>query len=104
MISKNWRRGLFRIWIAASVVWLVGAGAVMQKEIRQDVSAVIASAQYSYKKGSDPSVFEVIDRDYAARERLKSVASIVLLPPILVLVLGWTGIWTWLWIVRGFRS
>ena len=25
MISINWRRGLLRLWIAASVVWLVAA-------------------------------------------------------------------------------
>jgi len=31
MISINFRRGLFRLWIAASVVWLVGAGAAWQK-------------------------------------------------------------------------
>ena len=43
MLSINWRRGLFRIWIAASLVWLIGAGALMQKEIRRDVSALMTA-------------------------------------------------------------
>jgi len=41
MISKNWRRGLFRLWIAASFVWLVGAGAFVQEGIRWDVSTLM---------------------------------------------------------------
>ena len=48
--------------------------------------------------------YDLIDRSDAAVGRLKSVASTVLSPPILVLVPGWTGIWTWFWIVGGFRS
>jgi len=43
MISINFRRGLFRIWIVASVVWLVGGGAVWQKEIRRDVSTLMTA-------------------------------------------------------------
>lgn len=30
------------MWIAASVVWLVGAGAVLQKDIRRDVATLVA--------------------------------------------------------------
>ena len=40
MLSANWRRGLIRFWIVTSFVWLVGAGAVLQKDIRSDVSTL----------------------------------------------------------------
>ena len=42
MLSINWRRGLFRIWIAASLVWLIGAGAILQEGVRRDVSALLS--------------------------------------------------------------
>ncbi len=40
MISINWRRGLFRMWIAASFVWLVGGGVMFQEEIRSEFSVM----------------------------------------------------------------
>ncbi len=94
MLSANWRRGLFRLWIAASFLWMVGAGAVFQKVIRRDVSTLMMDRP--------PGAFDeypIVD-DLIAQENLMFVASVILLPPILVLALGWAG----LWIVRGFRS
>ena len=38
MPSMNLHRGLFRVWIIASFVWLVGAGVLLQKDIRREVS------------------------------------------------------------------
>ncbi len=38
----NWRRGLFRLWLAASFLWLVGVGALLQEETRRDVSILWA--------------------------------------------------------------
>ena len=40
MLSINWRRGLFRLWIAASFVWLVGGGVMFQEEIRSEFSVM----------------------------------------------------------------
>jgi len=65
MISVNWRRGLFRIWIAASVVWLVGAGAVMQSGIRRDVSTLSRHA------GEEPLSAAVNKRVYELMEATK---------------------------------
>ena len=50
MISINFRRGLFRLWIAASVVWLVGAGVVWQKDIRRDVSTLMTAESLQEKR------------------------------------------------------
>ena len=41
MLSINLRRGLFRLWMVASLVWLVSAGALFQEEIRRDVSTLL---------------------------------------------------------------
>ncbi len=40
MLSMNFRRGLFRLWIVASFVWLVSNGVVLQKDIRRDVATL----------------------------------------------------------------
>ena len=125
MLSINWRRGLFRIWIAASFVWLVGAGAVWQKDIRQDVSRLMTA---EIQTVTDPTTLMPWERNWeeaprvgetvydrlqarlireewarrvrAAPGKLMVAASVLLLPPILAFALGWAG----LWIVRGFRS
>ena len=47
MISTNWRRGLFRLWIAASFVWLVGAGAFLQEDIRREFSVLMTAKVYN---------------------------------------------------------
>ena len=124
MLSINWRRGLFRIWIAASLVWLIGAGALMQKEIRRDVSALMTAEIQAPKRTSEsrPKTRSLIELERRAAEQgqtlekfliesaaqqaaeqaqnLTFAASVILLPPILLFALGWAG----LWIVRGFRS
>ena len=41
MLSLNLRRGLFRVWIVASFVWVISAGVVLQKDIRREVSRLM---------------------------------------------------------------
>jgi len=96
------------MWIAASFVWLVGAGAFLQEDIRRDVSALMTdiAAETTQKLKSlaplPPGV--VLDSEIEARAAAQSdliiAASAILLPPILAFALGWVG----LWVVRGFRS
>ena len=143
MIAINFRRGLFRLWIAASVVWLVGAGVYLQGDIRFHVSAlmtaepatdavpdVASSWQDSpiVEEAPSPGKWELraqqIERmnrgmsleelrasllavpkdtrtpSQRAKDSLTFATSAILLPPIMLFALGWTG----LWIVRGFRS
>ena len=56
MLSINWRRGLIRLWLAASIVWLVGGGVVMQEDMWSDISTIeevspaINEAETTYKK------------------------------------------------------
>ncbi len=120
MLSINWRRGLMRLWIAASIVWLVAAGAVLQKDIRQDVStlqrdaswlmeAEIAQSKTLPMSPSDeeaPKLRPLRPSDFPlkstslAQDRLMLSAIVVFLPPILAFALGRAG----LWIMSGFRS
>ena len=93
MIPINWRRGLFRLWIAASVVWLVGTGALLQEDIRGDVSTLTAEPP------ANPPPRSTLVIVIEARKHLTFAVSVILLPPILLFALGWAG----LWIVRGFR-
>ncbi len=96
MTAINFRRGLFRLWIVASVVWLVGGGVMFQEVVRRDVSTLMTdrSAEPPPPPGSE--LASVV----SARNNLTFVASGILLPPIFAFALGWAG----LWILRGFRS
>ena len=62
----NLRRGFFRLWIAASFVWLVSAGTLFQEEIRRNVSTLWE------QEGSVPIVptaCEKISGDFVCRVR-----------------------------------
>ncbi len=113
--SIDWRRGLFGLWIAASFVWLVSAGALLQEEIRRDVSTLMSAelrldtdpALLAQLKAPDSRPREKIYQfglEYAVRAaaqgNLIRVASALFLPPLLVFAIGCAGLWTW----RGIRS
>jgi hypothetical protein len=115
MHSIDWRRGLFGLWLTASIVWLVGAGFVMQKDIRRDVSTRMSaelrpdtdSAHWTQLNAPGLGYGEWIyqfEPGYAARDAAQgnviSAASVLLLPSLFLFALGWAGIWTW----RGIRS
>ncbi len=53
MLSINWRRGLFRLWIAASFVWLIIAGAFVQEGIRRDVSTLMTDRSAELRPVTD---------------------------------------------------
>ena len=128
-MTLNFRRGLFRVWIAASIVWLVGGGVSHLGEIQRDVSTLMTTDRSAEPDPVDPVLLDAYrkleatladlppavpvaksllelweDKDRKAGVRLARTASIILIPPILVLALGWTGIWAGLWIARGFRG
>ncbi len=115
LLSIDWRRGLLGLWIAAGIVWLVSAGALLQVEIRRDVSTLMSAelrldtdpAHWAQLNASGLGYGEWIyhfEPDYAARDaaqgNLINAASILLLPSLLVYAIGWAGLWTW----RGIRS
>ncbi len=117
----DWRHGLLGLWVAASFVWLVSAGALLQAEIRRDVSTLMSAelrldtdpahwAQLNAPgPGSNGMIYQ-FERIYqfepeyagqaAAQGNLIRVASVLFLPPLLVFAIGCAGLWTW----RGIRS
>ncbi len=92
MLSINWRRGLFRLWIAASFVWLVIAGAFLQEDIRREVSVLMTTEL------QPPPAF--LGAPWEKYELIVFASGVLLLPPLFAFALGWAG----LWIVKGFRS
>ncbi len=129
MLSINLRRGLFRLWIATSFVWLVIVGALSQEGIRWDVSTLTTDRPAAEERIDSRPLREQLLRtcrdeprdkrgcrkkERSAEERKKARAQqaqsaqgelmlsaiVLLLPPILAFALGWAG----LWIMRGFRS
>ena len=69
MLSINWRRGLFRLWIAASIVWLVGAGAILQEGVRRNVSALLSDVP---QPGSEREELTLSEREeLTLRRKLK---------------------------------
>jgi hypothetical protein len=121
LLSIDWRRGLLGLWIAVSFVWLVSAGALLQEEIRRDVSTLMSAelrldtdparlAQLNaLGPGSNGMIYQFesiyqFEPEYAARAaaqgNLIHAASVLFLPPLLVFAIGCAGLWTW----RGIRS
>jgi hypothetical protein len=118
-MTRRIARGLFRLWIVASVVWLCAVGAVTTWWVLPK-AAELSDAEVS-KPPFDPSKpFEVVpdwakpggvplqnlpDAPWVVTEQKKkaaiqTAAEIALIPPALVLALGAAlG-----WVVKGFRD
>jgi hypothetical protein len=116
LLSIDWRRGLLGLWIAVSFVWLASAGALLQAEIRGDISTLMSAelrlqldpanwAQLNAPgPGSDGMIYQFeriyqFEPEYAAQAaaqgNLIRVASVLFLPPLLVFAIGCAGLWTW---------
>ncbi len=70
MLSINWRRGLFRLWIAASIVWLVGAGAILQEGVRRNVSALLSDVPQPGSEREELTLSEREELTLSEREEL----------------------------------
>lgn len=80
----NWTRGLWRLWIACSVSW------VLVTFVWFSIAPLKVKVDYGYSQAH-------IDRQY--RERNTKMLAIMLMPPPLALGVG-AGIY---WALRGFR-
>jgi hypothetical protein len=81
----NYRRGLFRLWIAASLLWAIGTAWAMRVYLALDCS-------YFSHHGSEDLRFECLV--HPAITEARAIVWIVL-PPFAVLALG-------IWVSRGF--
>ena len=88
----DWARGIFRIWLVASVCWMAGATYVLW----DDVSAKIVRLDQSAPPPPGKVGTIVVEAHW--EKRLPAIAHVII-PPFLVLALGFAVGWA----VRGFR-
>jgi hypothetical protein len=105
------KRGLFRLWIALSVLWICGvavttdwgrlsnSGECAKAKTQEECSAALAAA------GKNPFGAYVPDKAVMAPagiawDEVAVRAGFALIPPVLVLALGAASVW----VVRGFRQ
>lgn len=111
----NWRRGLIRLWLALSVPWMAGSGAVFMDEIGQAYETVRSTASIETEEKACGQELMEKDRRICelenelsrqaghnlarARDDLGAAAIWILGPPLAM------GLFAALfaWIVRGFR-
>jgi hypothetical protein len=91
-------RGLFRLWLVLSVLWIGGVGVVTWwtlPEARPSMDEI-----YDAVPGKTPSLEEISEQRKARRRTAIQFASIeALVPPAFVLALGSALVWAF----RGFR-
>ena len=105
----NWKRGLFRLWLVGSIVWL-GAGIYLWgNDLTARKEHIQPGAEYSddcvFGRASCPKL--PLAPDWHTRQ---TAIFAVIAPPVAVPILGFALFWAgWLglkvaeWIVRGFR-
>ena len=95
----TWQRGFLRLWVAFSVVWIVGAVAIALKDtaIPSLTKDCNPSLEFRLEKTGEPlGPAEIAECQSRWREERKELAAWSLAPPIgLFLTLSW--------IARGFR-
>jgi len=113
----NWKRGLLRVWIALSIVWVISVFAMNWKNIAeansayledlQEAQSVLETAEQRHNGDLTSAArnrvlmrFQLADRRQALRNELvRETTSMALIPPLIVIVLNFiVG-----WIASGFR-
>jgi hypothetical protein len=85
----NWRRGLFRLWLVASLCWIAGVGVYVWKQ-----EPGLSSLQFGYEIASSPEKQNESEIVGGLNAKLaKRYAAYVLLPPLVTLALGLVGAW-----------
>lgn len=108
----NWRRGFFRLWLVAAVLWLAVFSFVVKDKVAWEAKVLWANfncypteeelEEMRQRAPEDfvPVIGEQCVEHRAERiERLARYGAAMLSPPLGVLVLGIVGFW----IARGFR-
>jgi hypothetical protein len=91
-------RGLLRLWVALSVLWIVGTAIATWTELPAEtggfVPANVPANQF------DPVEFQAFKTRMETRTVIEHGVKLALIPPVLVLALGVISVW----VVRGFRE
>ncbi len=99
----NWRRGLFRLWLIATVAWLLVVGGLL---LPNDIALVFKlrhiDSSYSCEDHDPCDLIEanLAKRRALAEKRLMRNTPRILAPPAVLFILGVIGFW----IAAGFRK
>jgi hypothetical protein len=106
-VARRIGRGLFRLWVVASVVWVCTVGAVTWSIMPEKKPPFDPSKPYEEfvpdsapEPPSKPGMFDDLVRDAERNTVVQHAAETALIPPVLVLVLGVALGWA----VKGFRA
>ena len=107
----NWKRGLFRLWVVATAVWLVGSAFILADDftatmkVSETSGIPIGRNEYTCLMNKDACPNFVTRWETAPNWGARIGALLVLFaPPIVVPLVGWALVLTATWIARGFRQ
>jgi hypothetical protein len=89
-------RGLFRLWLVLSVLWISGVAIVTWPAF--DPMKLLATEEHPYTGHFDPDAF-IAGRPQPIRWYAPQAALLSLAPPVFLLALGSAFVWAF----RGFR-
>lgn len=101
----NWKRGLLRVWVVTSAVWLILVGSNLaidsstSRQIERPPTEAEVGACMDYRPGPWCSA-DIVEAIRSWTMPGWSAAVFTLAPPLLVLGLGLAITW----VIRGFRS
>lgn len=99
-MAQNIKRGLFRVWVLAAVLWIGAMGWYQYNEAQKPAkdSITISLSKDSQFRIDENGIMKVSEENKSALQIQR--ISIVLLPPLLLLALFPVGTW----LARGFKS
>lgn len=99
-MAQNIKRGLFRVWVLATILWVVLMGYYQYNEAKKPVkdSITISLSKDSQFRIDESGITKISEENKSALQMQR--ISIVLLPPLVLLALFSVGTW----LVRGFKS
>ena len=108
-MKRNWSKGLLRLWLVVSCVWVCVAGAAATIIWNNDAPARESAAQWARheaecgtagapQSGSACDILSARDRLYPIPNA--AYLSLVVVPPLALLVFGWLAFW----VARGFLT
>jgi len=97
MKPLSWRRGFYRLWIVATVVWLVGVIVMLRPD-----AAVVDYFVRTYNSSVEDKYDRFFTQEYydLDRDRVTRAALIGIVPALGVLAIGEVLGWA----IRGFRA
>lgn len=99
-MAKNIKRGLFRVWVLAAILWVGAMGYYQYNEAQKPAkdSITISLSKDSQFRIDENGITKVSEENKSALQMQR--ISIVLLPPLVLLALFPVGTW----LARGFKS